>query len=108
MQLDHTFDQEPLFNSNFSPTEEETIQSIPPDFNMEIDPEEMARIDEINEILQSEEISGNVALNILINAVQVCYDKDIFNDLDKYLVAKAFDCFKRHIDRNEDLVIKVN
>ena len=110
MQLDNSFEQQPQFHTSFSPEDLQLSpeQSIPSDFHMEIDPEEMARIDEINEILQSEEVEPNIALNILINAVQICYDNEVFNELDKYLIAKAFDCFQKHVDRNEDMVIKVN
>ena len=110
MQLDNSFEQQPQFHTSFSPEDLQLSpeHSIPSDFHMEIDPEEMVRIDEINEILQSEEVEPNIALNILINAVQICYDNEVFNELDKYLIAKAFDCFQKHVDRNEDMVIKVN
>lgn len=75
--------------------------------NLEFDTEEMERIDEINEILQAESIEPNVAMNILINAVQVSYDKDHFNELDRYLIAKALTCFQQYVERNEDILIKV-
>jgi len=46
-------------------------------------------------------------MNILINAVQVSYDKDHFNDLDRYLIAKALTCFKEFVDSGEDFTINV-
>lgn len=93
----------------------QTDNTIQPDETLEnnnttfeIDSDEMQRIDEINEILESETISPNVAMNILINAVQVSYDKEHFNDLDRYLIAKALTCFQDYVERNEDILIKVN
>jgi len=45
-------------------------------------------------------------MNILINAVQVSYDKEHFNDLDRYLIAKSLTTFKDLADKQEDIVIK--
>jgi hypothetical protein len=73
----------------------------------QISPEEQERIDEINELIKSEKLDPTTAMNILINAVQVSYDKEHFNDLDRYLIAKALTCFKDFVDSGEDLVIKV-
>jgi hypothetical protein len=73
----------------------------------QISPEEQERIDEINELIKSEKLDPTTAMNILINAVQVSYDKEHFNDLDRYLIAKALTCFKDFVDSGEDVVIKV-
>lgn len=68
--------------------------------------EEKARIDEINDLIKAEKIDPTTAINILINAVQVSYDKEHFNDLDRYLIAKSLTTFKDLADKGEDIVIK--
>lgn len=68
--------------------------------------EEKARIDEINDLIKAEKIDTTTAINILINAVQVSYDKEHFNDLDRYLIAKSLTTFKDLADKGEDIVIK--
>lgn len=65
------------------------------------------RIKEIEEIVQAEQIEPTTALNILINAVQVTFESDKFNDLDKFLIAKALTCFKSYVDSGENFIIKV-
>jgi hypothetical protein len=78
-----------------------------PEFDYEkLTDEEKARIDEINELIKAEKIDPTTAINILINAVQVSYDKDHFNDLDRYLIAKSLTTFKDLADKGEDIVIK--
>jgi hypothetical protein len=72
-----------------------------------ISPEEQERIDEINDLIKVEKLDATTSMNILINAVQVSYDKDHFNDLDRYLIAKALTCFKDFVDSGEDFTIKV-
>lgn len=72
-----------------------------------ISPEEQARLDEINELIQAERLDPTTSMNILINAVQVSYDKEHFNDLDRYLIAKALNCFKEKVDSGEDFTISV-
>jgi len=73
----------------------------------EVNPEEQARIDEINELIKAEKLDPTTSMNILINAVQVSYDKEHFNDLDRYLIAKSLTCFKELVDAGEDFIIKV-
>ena len=74
----------------------------------QLTPEEQERVDELQQLLLNDEIDPTLAINILINAVQICYGKEIFDELDKYLIARALSCIKDHVDRGEDLVIKVN
>lgn len=73
----------------------------------QISPEEQARIEEINELIKAEKLDPNTSMNILISAVQASYDKDHFNDLDRYLIAKALTCFKEKVDAGEDFTINV-
>jgi hypothetical protein len=68
--------------------------------------EDKERLDEINELLKAESLDPTTAMNILINAVQVSYDKEHFNDLDRYLIAKSLSCFKDLTDKGEDIVLK--
>ncbi len=78
------------------------------EFDMsQISPEEQERIDEINELITTEKLDATTSMNILINAVQVSYDKEHFNDLDRYLIGKALSCFKEYIEKEEDILIKV-
>jgi hypothetical protein len=72
-----------------------------------ISPEEKGRIDEINELIQAEKLDPTTSMNILISAVQASYDKDHFNDLDRYLIAKALNCFKEKVDSGENFTIMV-
>jgi len=69
--------------------------------------EEQERIDEVNELIQAEKLDATTSMNILINAIQVSYDKEHFNDLDRYLIGKALNCFKEYIEKEEDIIIKV-
>lgn len=73
----------------------------------ETTPEVQAHIDEINELIKAESLDPTTSLNILINAVQASYDKDHFNDLDRYLITKALTCFKTYVDNGEDITISV-
>lgn len=65
------------------------------------------RIKEIEEIVQAEKIEPTTALNILINAIQVTFESEKFNELDKFLIAKALTCFKSYVDSGENFIIKV-
>jgi hypothetical protein len=67
---------------------------------------EKERKEEISNIVNSEKLDIRTAMNILINAVQVSYDKEHFNDLDRYLIAKSLTTFKDLADNQEDIVIK--
>lgn len=74
----------------------------------EVTAEQQARLDEVNALIQAEKLDPTTAMNILINAVQVSYEKEHFNDLDRYLIAKALTCFKEFVDKGEDFTIKVS
>lgn len=86
---------------------EEILENNQGSENIEIDAETQARIEEVNKILEAESIEPTVAVNIIINAVQVSFDKDHFNDLDRYLISKALSCLKDKIDAGEDFIVKV-
>ena len=75
---------------------------------MDNDPKYQEKIKEIQEIVNSDKIEPTTALNILINAVQVTFESEYFNDLDKFLIAKALTCFKEYVDKGEDFTIRVN
>ena len=78
------------------------------EFDMsQISEEEQGRIDEINELIQAEKLDPTTSMNILINAVQASYDMEHFNDLDRYLIAKALTCFKDKVEAGEDIIISV-
>ena len=64
-------------------------------------------IEEINKVLQSD-LNPDVALNILINAVNECYNSEKFTDLDRILIAKSLRCFGEKIKNKEDIIIKIN
>jgi len=75
---------------------------------IQITPDMEKQMEEIKEILNTPVINTTMALNIIINAVQVCYENaDIFNDLDRALIAKALESFKEQVKKNEDFVIKI-
>ena len=75
----------------------------------EVTPEIQAQMEEINAILTSDTIDPTMALNIIINAVQVCYDMDaLFNDLDRALISKALSCFQDKVKNNESFTINVS
>jgi hypothetical protein len=78
----------------------ENIENLQQDDTLE-------KIKEIEEIVQAEKIEPTTALNILINAVQVTFESEKFNDLDKFLIAKALTCFKSYVDSGENFIIKV-
>ena len=65
------------------------------------------KLKEIEEIVNAEKIEPTTALNILINAIQITFDSEKFNDLDKYLISKALSCFKGYVDSGENFTIKV-
>jgi hypothetical protein len=69
--------------------------------------EEKVRMDEIKQLVDAENLDPTTSMNIIINAVQACFESDMFNDLDRYLIAKSLNCFKGYVERGEDLVIKV-
>lgn len=74
----------------------------------QISPEMEEQMREIKEILNTPIIDTTMALNIIINAVQVCYDNEkVFNDLDRALISKALEAFKEKIKSGTDFVIQV-
>jgi len=75
--------------------------------SVELSEEEKARMDEIKALVEAESLDPTTSINILINAVQVGFDSELYNDLDRYLIAKSLNCFKDYVERGEDVVIKV-
>jgi len=75
---------------------------------LEVTPEMQQQINEIDTILQTPVIETTMALNIIINAVQVCYDtENLFNELDKALISKALQAFQEKAKNGENFVINV-
>ena len=68
---------------------------------------EMNHHQQLDDLIKSENIDPTIAMNILINAVQVSYDKSHFNALDRLLISKAINCFKHKIESGENFTIKV-
>ena len=100
-------DEPQIIQDPSSSTGESVEDGSYPEFDYEkLTEEEKERIDEINDLLKAEKLDTTTAMNILINAVQVSYDKEHFNDLDRYLIAKSLTTFKDFADRQEDIVIK--
>ena len=100
-------DEPQILQDPSSSTEESIEDGSYPEFDYEkLTDDEKERIDEINDLLKAETLDTTTAMNILINAVQVSYDKEHFNDLDRYLIAKSLTTFKDLADKQEDIVIK--
>jgi len=76
-------------------------------FEVELSDEEKLRVEEVKSLVEAESLDPTTSMNILINAVQLAFDSDIFNDLDRYLIAKSLNCFKSFVDRGEDITLKV-
>jgi hypothetical protein len=74
----------------------------------EMTPEMQERLDQINSILQADEIEPTTALNILINATQVSFDKEHFTDLDRFLISKALNCLSKKVEEGQDFLVKVS
>jgi hypothetical protein len=91
---------------------EETIQSLGMEPNekiqVELSDEEKARMEEVKSLVEAEKLDPTTSMNILINAVQLAFDSDVFNDLDRYLIAKSLNCFKSYVDNGEDILLKVS
>lgn len=85
---------------------EEAINN--PGKQKEVTPEMQQKIDQINSIIEAEEIDPTTAVNILINAVQVSFDKDHFTDLDRFLISKALNSLSKKVEEGEDFMIKVS
>ena len=93
-------------------TNEETIQSIgmEPNDKIQVDlsEEEKARMDEVKALVEAEKLDPTTSMNILINAVQLAFDSELYNDLDMYLIAKSLNCFKSYVESGEDILLKVS
>ena len=87
---------------------EETVGSVSmePNPSLEQSAEEQERMAEVKSLIDAESLDPTTSMNIIINAVQVAFNTETFNDLDRYLIAKSLDCFKSYVDKGEDLVIK--
>lgn len=92
-------------------SKEETVGSMTMEPNdntpVELSEEEKVRMEEIKGLVEAESLDPTTSINILINAVQVAFDSELYNDLDRYLIAKSLNCFKDHVEKGEDVVIKV-
>jgi hypothetical protein len=91
--------------------QDETVGSMTMEPNdkapVELSEEEKVRMDEIKALVEAETLDPTTSINILINAVQVAFDSELYNDLDRYLIAKSLNCFKDYVEKGEDVVIKV-
>lgn len=58
----------------------------------------------LQEIINSDTIDIQLALNILINSVSVNYNN--FSKIDQYLISKSLECIKNHYDNKKDFCIK--
>ncbi len=98
-------------NVSTSEIKEEKIESVGLEPNqkiqVELSDEEKQRVEEVKALVEAESLEPTTAMNIIINAVQVAFDSDIFNDLDKYLIAKSLNTFKEYVDKGEDVILKV-
>ena len=61
--------------------------------------------DEIARLVSSDKLDIRSAMNILINAIQISYDKDHFSDFDRYLINKSLTTFKHYADTKQDIII---
>jgi len=90
---------------------DETVSSISMEPNssvkVELSEEEKERMEEVKSLVEAESLDPTTSMNILINAVQLSFDSELFNDLDRYLIAKSLNCFKSYVDKGEDILLKV-
>lgn len=88
---------------------EESVNSVglEPNTKTELTEEEKLRLEEVKSLVEAETLDTTTAMNIIVNAVQVAFDSEMFNDLDKYLIAKSLNTFKDYVDKGEDIVLKV-
>ena len=63
-------------------------------------------IEEIYEILSTENLDPTTCINIIIKMVLSAYEENFFNDLYKNLIAKAILSLKKYVDNKEDIIIK--
>jgi len=89
---------------------EETVKSLGVDIadKENMSEEEKLRLEEVKALVEAESLDPTTSMNIIINAVQVTFDSDMYNDLDRYLIAKSLNCFKSYVDKGEDIVLKVS
>jgi hypothetical protein len=62
--------------------------------------------EKLNEIINFDKIDMGLAMNILFNSISVNWDN--FNDVDKFLIGKAFQTIQYYADKKEDIVISFN
>jgi len=94
-----------------SEIKDETVGAISmePNANIqELSEEEKARMEEVKSLVEAESLDPTTSMNILINAVQLSFDSELFNDLDRYLIAKSLNCFKSYVEKGEDIILKVS
>ena len=60
--------------------------------------------EKLNEVIQSDRLDIEFALNILINAAKSNWGS--FSKVDKFLLGKALDTIQSYADNKEDIVIK--
>ena len=60
--------------------------------------------DKLENIIVSERMDIETALNVLINSVQSKYDE--FSYIDKYLIGKSLSTFLSYYESKEDIIIK--
>lgn len=98
-------------NSEKIVEQQETVKPLGMEPNqkieVELSDEEKARMEEVRELVEAESLDPTTSMNIIINAVQLAFDSELFNDLDRYLIAKSLNCFKSFVDQGEDIVLKV-
>jgi hypothetical protein len=91
---------------------EEVVDSIGMEPNIsarvELSEEEKDRMEEVKSLVEAESLDPTTSMNILVNAVQLAFDSELFNDLDRYLIAKSLNCFKDFVEKGEDIVLKVS
>jgi hypothetical protein len=91
---------------------EEVVDSIGMEPNIsarvELSEEEKTRMEEVKSLVEAESLDPTTSMNILVNAVQLAFDSELFNDLDRYLIAKSLNCFKDFVEKGEDIVLKVS
>jgi len=75
---------------------------------VELSEEEKDRMEEVKSLVEAESLDPTTSMNILVNAVQLAFDSELFNDLDRYLIAKSLNCFKDFVEKGEDIVLKVS
>ena len=63
-------------------------------------------MDNLENIIKSERMDIETALNVLINSIQSKYDE--FSDIDKYIIGESLSTFLSYYESEEDIIIKFN